>query len=136
MVGKFINIVSRTIKFVHKIGNGKIIADSSKLNQSFASRYEQIIAFTDNREYSKAIKEIMSIADEINAYISEQEPWNLAKEGKNDECLDVCSEAVQVFQSLNTLLHPFTPEISKRVQELLNQTDSNIQIFLSQILMK
>ena len=123
LVGKFINIVSRTIKFVHKIGNGKIIADSSKLNQSFADRYEQIIAFTDNREYSKAIKEIMSIADEINAYISEQEPWNLAKEGKNDECLGVCSEAVQVFQSLNTLLHPFTPEISERVQELLNQTD-------------
>ena len=122
LVGKFINIVSRTIKFVHKIGNGKIISTSNKLNQSFAGRYEKIIAFTDNRRYSKAIKEIMSIADEINAYISEQEPWNLAKEGKNDECLDVCSEAVQVFQSLNTLLHPFTPEISKRVQELLNQT--------------
>ena len=56
LVGKFINIVSRTIKFVHKIGNGKIIATSSKLNQSFAGRYEQIIAFTEKQRIFQSHK--------------------------------------------------------------------------------
>ena len=123
LVGKFINIPSRTINFIHKYNESKIINNQTKLNDSFSNRFNQIIENTDKREYSKAIKEIMKIADETNAYISDNAPWNLAKNGKIKECLEICSEAINVFYSLNTLLMPYIPNITSKVQKIMNNSD-------------
>ena len=85
--------------------------------------YDLIISHTQNREYSKALKGIMALADQINTYISEQEPWKMAKEDRVQECIEVCSNALHVFKDLTILLHPYIPEITNKLFEMLNLSE-------------
>ena len=74
---------------------------------------------------SKALKNIMVIADKINAYVSNQEPWNKAKNGEEDKCIKICSEALNVFKDLTILLQPFIPSIAEKIFKLLNTKTLN-----------
>ena len=67
----------------------------------------------------------MVIADKINAYVSNQEPWNKAKNGEEDKCIDICSEALNVFKDLTILLQPFIPSIAEKIFKLLNTETLN-----------
>ena len=120
LVGKFVNIPSRTSKFINKLGSSQIILNSTSLNNKYHDTYKEIISCTKSRSYSKAIKLIMSVADDVNSYISSEEPWTLAKNNKNEECLKVCSNALVVFSNLNILLSPFIPKIANKLSKFLN----------------
>ena len=123
LIGKFINIGSRTQNFLLKLNNSKVAPGNIKKSQEYSSTYKEIINFIDKKEYSKALKNIMSIADKMNAYVSNEEPWNKAKQGDEERCIEICSEAINVFKDLSILLQSFIPSISKNVFILLNASD-------------
>ena len=125
LIGKFINIGSRTQNFLVKLNNSEIAAGNIKKSESFRPSYQEIIDLVDRKEYSKALKNIMVIADKINAYVSNQEPWNKAKNGEEDKCIEICSEALNVFKDLTILLQPFIPSIAEKIFKLLNTKTLN-----------
>ena len=119
LIGKYINIGSRTQNFLVKFNDSKIVPNSIKKSAEFTDIYKQIISQIESKEYSKALKNIMMVADKINAYVSAEEPWNKAKNGEESECLIICSEALNVFKDLTILLQSFMPEIAEKVFDLL-----------------
>jgi len=122
LVGKYINIASRTAGFINKQFEGKLSARTSVeiLQQGgFASAFVKE-AFA-SRDYAKAVREIMSFADSVNQYIAEKKPWDLAKDDTKREDLHVvCSDAVRLFKDLTVLLKPILPGIAAAVEKFLN----------------
>ena len=123
LIGKFINIASRSQNFISKLNSGNVMASTLGQEKKLREEYDLIISHTQNREYSKALKGIMALADQINTYISEQEPWKMAKEDRVQECVEVCSNALHVFKDLTILLHPYIPEITNKLFEMLNLSE-------------
>ncbi|MCB1615690.1 MAG: methionine--tRNA ligase [Pseudomonadales bacterium] len=122
LVGKLVNIASRCAKFVEKAG-GQLSANihHPELLNKFIAANGEIQAFYENREYAKAMRLIMALADDANAYIAEQEPWVLAKqEGKEQEVLDVCSMGINLFRLLMIYLQPVLPKTAASAAEFLN----------------
>ena len=120
LIGKYINIGSRTQNFLVKLNDSKIMANSLSKSKEFSATYKEIISQIDSKEYSKALKNIMMLADKVNAYVSTEEPWNKAKNGEEEKCLIVCSESLNVFKDLTILLQSFMPEITSEVLSMLN----------------
>ncbi|WP_406828983.1 methionine--tRNA ligase [Microbulbifer sp. ARAS458-1] len=121
LVGKVVNIASRTAKFVSKSGGALAseLADAALWSQ-FVEAAPRITEFFEAREYSRATREIMALADAANAWIAEKAPWSLAKEeGKEDEVLAICSQGVNMFRALITWLAPVLPETAKKAEEFL-----------------
>src|SRR5690606_26490821 len=80
----------------------------------------------EKREFSRAMKEIMGLADRANEYIQQKAPWAMSKEeGREQEVLDVCSVALNLFHQLATYLAPVLPEIADKTCEFLNIADLN-----------
>ena len=125
LIGKFINIGSRTQNFLVKLNSSKVASGNISKSLEFKKNYEEIISLIDGKEYSKALKNIMNIADKINAYVSTQEPWNKAKNGEETECIAICSEALNVFKDLTILLQSFIPSIADKIFSLLNVSELN-----------
>ncbi len=124
LVGKVVNIASRTAKFIQKAGGtlSTHIADQD-LWQKFVDASDQIAQYYEDREYGKATREIMALADAANEYIAEKAPWSLSKEeGKEQEVLDICSLGINMFRALITWLKPVLPEMATNVEEFLNDT--------------
>ena len=120
LIGKYINIGSRTQNFIYKLSKGELQPNANVLSSGFEDTFQQIVKDTHNKEYSKALRAVMSIADKTNAYISEKEPWTKAKNGNDEECIAICSEALNVFKNLTIVLNPYIPEITKNIFDLLN----------------
>ena len=120
LIGKYINIGSRTQNFIYKLSEGELQPNANVLSSGFVDTFQQIVKDTHNKEYSKALRAVMSIADKTNAYISEKEPWTKAKNGNDEECIAICSEALNVFKNLTIVLNPYIPEITKNIFDLLN----------------
>jgi len=121
LVGKVVNIASRTAKFVSKSGGALAaeLADEALWNQ-FVEAGPRITEHFEAREYSRATREIMALADAANAWIADKAPWSLAKEaGKEDEVLAICSQGVNMFRALITWLAPVLPETAKKAEEFL-----------------
>ena len=125
LIGKFINIGSRTQNFLVKLNNSEIASGNMEKSESFKPSYQEIIDLVDKKEYSKALKSIMAIADKINAYVSHEEPWSKAKNGYENKCVEICSEALNVFKDLTILLQPFIPSIAEKIFQLLNAKTLN-----------
>ncbi len=127
LVGKVINIASRCAGFVKKAG-GKLapqLPDQHLLDDAI-SKGDIIAQYYEDREYGKAIREIIALADIANEYIHEKEPWALAKqEGKQDEVLGICSLGINLFRQLVTYLAPVLPAMSENVTAFLNVNDLN-----------
>ncbi|MFL0795884.1 MAG: methionine--tRNA ligase [Cellvibrionaceae bacterium] len=124
LVGKVVNIASRTAKFIQKSGGtlSTHIADQD-LWQKFVDANEQIAQHYEDREYGKATREIMALADAANEYIAEKAPWSLSKEEGNEQAvLDICSLGINMFRALITWLKPVLPEMAANVEEFLNDT--------------
>jgi methionyl-tRNA synthetase len=122
LVGKVVNIASRTAKFVQKSG-GTLSAtiEDPALWRTFVEANETIAALYEAREFAKAMREIMNLADAANEYIAAKAPWALAKqEGKEQEVLDVCTLGINMFRAIITYLAPVLPELSKNAAEFLN----------------
>jgi len=123
LVGKVVNIASRCAGFIKKRFNGQLSSECSEtsLYQEFVNKGDEIASYYENREYSRAIREIMSLADKANQYIDEKEPWVLAKqEGRDDELQAICSMGINFFRALITYLKPVLPEMAVQSERFLN----------------
>ncbi|SEA36570.1 methionine--tRNA ligase [Microbulbifer marinus] len=122
LVGKVVNIASRTAKFVSKSG-GELateLADEKLWNQ-FVEAAPRIAEYYESREYARAMRDIMALADAANAWIADKAPWSLAKEeGKESEVLAICSQGVNMFRALMTWLSPVLPNTAAKASEFLN----------------
>jgi methionyl-tRNA synthetase len=129
LIGKYVNIASRCAGFITKKFDGKLApALSSKaqgwiakaLTANGAERQASIAANFENREFGKALREIMEITDITNQYVDENKPWILAKDdSKVAELHDVCTTALILFRQLTILLSPVLPQVAARVAEFL-----------------
>ena len=122
LVGKVVNIASRTGNFVKKFG-GRLgdDLDNPLLTREAQEAAGRIAAFYEQREFSKAMREIMSLADHANGYIADKAPWSLAKEdGKEQEVLAICTTALNVFRLLVLYLKPVLPGLAERSEAFLD----------------
>lgn len=125
LVGKLINIASRCAGFIKKKFAGEL-ADAlpdQPLFDQFAAAGEDIAAHYENREYSKAMRRVMALADEANRYIDEKKPWVMAKdEAQLPDVQGVCTQGLNLFRVLMIYLTPVLPEISEKSREFLAET--------------
>ncbi len=124
LVGKFINIASRSAGFIAKRFEGKlgqVSADGQALLTALQSTTPAIAAFYEEREYAKALREVMLLADKVNAYVDQNKPWDLAKQAGQDARLhDVCTTCIQAFRLLSLQLKPVLPALAAQVESFLN----------------
>jgi methionyl-tRNA synthetase len=122
LVGKVVNIGSRCSGFINKRFDNKLSSSCSEpaLFQEFINANTQIAEFYDTREYGKAMREIMALADKANQYIDEKKPWLIAKEdNKNSELHDICSVGINLFRLLMAYLKPVTPSLATEAEKFL-----------------
>ncbi len=123
LVGKVVNIASRCAGFINKRFDGWLSAQLSEpaLYERFVDRGEQVIAGAfEGREFSKAMREIMGLADLANQYIDEKKPWVLAKQkGEEQTVQDVCSMGLNLFRVLMVYLKPVLPLMAEKVEAFL-----------------
>ncbi|WP_229260608.1 methionine--tRNA ligase [Duganella alba] len=131
LIGKYVNIASRCAGFIAKKFDGKLASSLSDNAQAWikralvtadgVERQANIAANFEAREYGKALREIMEIADITNQYVDENKPWILAKdESKVAELHDVCTTALILFRQLTLLLSPVLPGVAANVAKFLN----------------
>ncbi|WP_153914934.1 methionine--tRNA ligase [Shewanella sp. TC10] len=124
LVGKLVNLASRTAGFISKRFDGKLakINDTS-LTEAFLAKQDTIAELYETREFGKAMREIMALADLANAYVAEAAPWQLIKqEDKQEEAHQVCSNALNLFRILVTYLKPVLPTLAANVESFLQIT--------------
>ena len=124
VVGKVVNIASRTASFINKKFDGQLASEVSEADmiQSFVDAGDVIAEHFESREYGKAIREIMRLADVANEYIAEQAPWVLAKdEATLPKVQDVCSVALNLFSILATYLKPVMPNLVADAEAFLGK---------------
>ena len=125
VVNKLVNLASRTAGFIAKKYDGKLSTEVSEpeLYQQFVDAGDSIAEQFEKREFARAIREIMALADLANKYIDEKAPWALAKiEGKEVEVQDICSMGINLFRVLMTYLKPIMPKLTERSEAFLNET--------------
>jgi methionyl-tRNA synthetase len=135
LIGKYVNIASRCAGFIAKKFDGKLASDLSEgakswINRALTSngtdgvvreRQASIAAYYEQREYGKALREIMEIADITNQYVDENKPWILAKDAdKTAELHEVCTTALILFRQLTIMLSPVLPGVAANVASFLN----------------
>jgi methionyl-tRNA synthetase len=121
LVGKLVNIASRCAGFITKAGGTlSCHLDNPELWQRIADAGPQIAALYESREYGHAMREIMALADEANAYINDKAPWVLAKEGHQFAALDVCTMGINLFRALMIYLQPVLPVTAQKSADFLN----------------
>ena len=122
LVGKFINIASRAAGFITKRFDGKLAAtlpENSVLTDMQAAALPLAEAF-EAREYAKALREVMVLADRVNAYVDANKPWELAKqEGQEARLHEVCTVLINAFRLLMTYLKPVLPKLAADVEGFL-----------------
>jgi len=123
LVGKVVNIASRNAGFIKKRFDNKLSATCSEpeLYQSFVDAGDQIAIHYENRDYGRAIREIMALADKANQYIDDKAPWVIAKEeGKDQELHDISSVGINLFRVLMGYLKPVLPLMAADAEVFLN----------------
>ncbi|MAX33299.1 MAG: methionine--tRNA ligase subunit beta, partial [Halomonadaceae bacterium] len=122
LVGKVVNIASRCAGFVKKLGGGQLSAHCAQpqLVARFIAAGDAIAEEFEAREFGRAMRRIMELADEANTYIAEAEPWVLAKqEGREQEVLDICSVGINLFRQLMVYLAPVVPQMADDAKTFL-----------------
>ena len=123
LVGKLVNIASRTAGFIHKKFDGQLASTlaNPELIARIQAKAPEIQAAFEAREFSKATREIMALADEVNAWIAEVAPWQMAKsEDTLAEVQPVCTTALNAFRLLALYLQPVMPTLASKVSRFLN----------------
>ncbi|ELA08883.1 methionyl-tRNA ligase [Moraxella macacae 0408225] len=126
LVGKVVNIASRCAGFIHKNNGGKLAGEliEKQLIAEIINAGDEIAEAYENREFSRAMRLIMTCADKANAYIDDKKPWALNKiSGKQNEVVDVCTVALNIFRQLVVYLAPVLPELAQKAQVFLNIDD-------------
>lgn len=123
LIGKVVNIASRCAGFIHKGNAGVMVAENAapELTDAFLAAAPGIAEAYEARDFARAMREIMGLADRANAYIAEKAPWSLAKqEGKQDEVQSVCALGVNLFRQLVIFLKPVLPLLAADAEKFLN----------------
>ena len=123
LVGKVVNIASRCAGFIHKRFEGKLAqrCEEQALLDQFINAGDNIAAHYEAREFGKAIRQIMELADLANQYIDEKAPWVIAKEeGKDADLQQICSNGINMFRQLITYLAPVLPAMAVKAEAFLN----------------
>lgn len=123
LVGKVVNIASRCAGFIHKGNAGVLVAGDAapELTQAFSSAAPSITEAYENRDFARAMREIMALADRANAWIADKAPWSLAKqEGKQDEVQAICAQGINLFRQLVIFLKPVLPLLAADAEAFLN----------------
>ncbi|POD73622.1 methionine--tRNA ligase [Pseudomonas syringae group genomosp. 3] len=123
LIGKVVNIASRCAGFIHK-GNAGVMVEANaapELTDAFLAAAPSIADAYEKRDFARAMRETMALADRANAYIAEKAPWALAKqEGKQDEVQAVCALGVNLFRQLVIFLKPVLPNLAADAEKFLN----------------
>ena len=122
LVGKYVNIASRCAGFLSKKFGGKLVAvgTSNTLVRDMQSASDGIAEMFDTREFGKALREVMSWTDNVNSFIDQVKPWELAKKTESDAALQqACSDALQMFRLLTIYLKPILPKLAENVEHFL-----------------
>lgn len=125
VVNKLVNLASRNAGFIAKRFDGKLAATCAEpeLYAEFANASSSISEAYEAREFSRAIREIMALADKANRYVDEKAPWVLAKhEGADAELQAVCSVGINLFRVLMAYLKPVMPLLAERAEAFLGET--------------
>ncbi|HEY0286546.1 MAG TPA: methionine--tRNA ligase [Pseudomonas sp.] len=123
LIGKVVNIASRCAGFIHKGNAGVMVADNAapELTDAFLIAAPSIADAYEARDFARAMREIMALADRANAYIADKAPWSLAKqEGKQDEVQAVCALGINLFRQLVIFLKPVLPLLAADAERFLN----------------
>jgi len=123
LVGKVVNIASRCAGFINKRFDNRLSAKlpDAALYTELVDAGESIAAEFENREYGKAVREIMALADKANVYIDNNKPWVLVKEeGKETEVQAICTQGINLFRVLMTYLKPILPQTALKSEAFLN----------------
>jgi len=124
LVGKYINIASRTAGFISKKFAGELATQAQVNNtllQEFIAAKGLIATAYEQRDFGKAIREIMRLADRANEYVAQQAPWALAKqEGQEARLHEVCTLSLNMFRLLTLYLKPILPKLAEQVEQFLN----------------
>ena len=124
LIGKFVNIASRSAGFIAKRFQGKlgsVSADGHALLSALQAATPGITALYEEREYGKALRDIMLLTDKVNAYVDQNKPWELAKqEDLNARLHDVCTACIEAFRLLSLQLKPVLPALAAQVETFLN----------------
>ena len=123
LIGKVVNIASRCAGFLRKKFDNQMSAECSEpaLVQSFIDAGDSIAALYEAREFNRAMREIIALADRANQYIDEEKPWVLAKdEALADQVQAVCSVGINLFRVLATYLKPVLPAMAAKSEAFLN----------------
>ncbi len=123
IVGKVVNLASRTAGFITKRFDGKLASKcyNEEIISKIASIKDEVIRNFDSLNYAEAIRTIMGLADEANRYIDKEAPWVLAKqEGCEEKLQQVCTDGLNLFRALITYLKPILPEVANNASAFLN----------------
>jgi len=123
LVGKYINIASRAAGFLTKRFGGKLAdvsGDGDALLEHLRDASANLAELLAEREYGKALREIMLLADRVNEYVDQNKPWELAKqEGMDSHLHDVCTVCIEAFRLLTIYLKPVLPALAAQVEAFL-----------------
>ena len=122
LVGKYVNIAARASGFIAKRFEGRLKdVANSELLAKLTAQSEAIAECYESREYAKALRDIMALADIVNEYVDANKPWELAKqEGQDARLHEVCSELINAFTMLTAYLAPVLPKVAENAAKFLN----------------
>ncbi|CAX60505.1 Methionyl-tRNA synthetase [Erwinia billingiae Eb661] len=123
IVNKVVNLASRNAGFINKRFDGKLSAELAdpELYKTFTDASASIGEAWNSREFGRAVREIMALADVANRYVDEQAPWVVAKqEGRDADLQAICSMGINMFRVLMTWLKPVLPSLTERTEAFLN----------------
>jgi len=122
LVGKVVNLASRSAKFIQNVGLSEAYPDDGGLFQQAAAAGDGIAEAYENCDYNKAMRLIMELADRANPYVESAEPWNLRKDpDKAQQLQNVCTVALNLFRQLAIYLAPVLPRLAQQTGELLHR---------------
>ena len=122
LIGKYVNIAARASGFIAKRFEGRLKdVSGSALLAKLAAESDNIAEQYENREYARALRDIMALADAVNEYVDANKPWELAKqEGQDERLHEVCSELINAFTMLTAYLAPVLPQTAANAARFLN----------------
>ncbi|WP_028449005.1 methionine--tRNA ligase [Chitinibacter tainanensis] len=123
LIGKYVNIASRAAGFISKRFAGQLASQLGQVEllSRLQAASESIAQHFEAREYSRAIREIMALTDEVNQFVDQHKPWEMAKqEGREQDLQQVCSILINAFRILTIYLKPVLPKLASDVEAFLN----------------
>ena len=121
IVGKYLNIASRVSKFIEKNGNNLSASLDEYFIKKNLAKIDEVIEHYENLNLSKSVKIIMKMADEVNKYINENEPWKSSEE----KAVEVSSTAINCFRVISLLLNPVLPTITSKALKIFNESSKD-----------